>query len=100
MAVAHGFTHVTCRQGVPGQISFTFDSWTSKTGDPFLSITGHYIIGSAEHPQEWELKTDQLAFTPIEGNHSGANMSSIIVRVLDQYNIRDKVSNCPIITLM
>jgi hypothetical protein len=81
----------TIFQQIPGQISFTFDSWTSKTGDPFLSVTGHYISGSLDKPQDWELKTEQLAFTPIEGNHSGANLSSIILRVIDRYGIRDKV---------
>ena len=68
-------------------------------GDPFLSITDHYIIASAEYPQEWELKTDQLAFMPIEGNHSGANMLNIIVCVLDQYGIHYKVSKCTTMTL-
>ena len=68
-------------------------------GDPFLSLTGHYIVASVENPQEWELKTDQLAFIPIEGDHSGANMSSIILRVLDWYGICDKVSNCTTIIL-
>ncbi|KAF8878632.1 hypothetical protein BD779DRAFT_1403148, partial [Infundibulicybe gibba] len=29
---------------VPGKVSFTFDSWTSDPGDPFLSVTAHYII--------------------------------------------------------
>lgn len=90
--VEHIFNHDTCLlQDLPGQISFTFDSWTSKMGDPFLSIMGHYIAASAENPQEWKLKTDQLGFTPIEGNHSGVNMSNIIIRIIDRYGIRDKV---------
>ncbi|KAJ7891570.1 hypothetical protein B0H13DRAFT_1887120 [Mycena leptocephala] len=28
---------------VPGLISFTFDTWTSETGAPYLGVTGHYI---------------------------------------------------------
>ena len=78
-------------QDLPGLISFTFDSWTSRNGDPFLSMTAHYITAPADDPNDWKLKCDQLAFTPIEGNHSGANMANIILRILDRYEIRHKV---------
>jgi hypothetical protein len=78
---------------VPGQISFTFDTWTSETGDPYLSITGHYIAAPEDRPQDWELKSEQLAFAPFEGNHSGANMANVLVRTVDRYGIREKV--CP-----
>jgi hypothetical protein len=77
---------------IPGKVSFTFDAWTSGPGDPFLSVTGHYINAPADKPQDWELKCEQLAFTPIEGNHSGANMANILVRTVDRYGIRNKVS--------
>ena len=76
---------------MPRQISFTFDTWTSGTGDPYASITGHYISAPEGRPQDWELKCKQLAFTPLEGNHSGANMADILVRAVDCYGIREKV---------
>jgi hypothetical protein len=63
----------------------------SKTGDPFLSITGHYITALPDRPNAWALKTQQLAFTPFEGHHSGSNMSKVIVRTLDHYDICEKV---------
>jgi hypothetical protein len=69
----------------------TFDSWTSLTGDPFLSVTAHYIDSPADKPQEWELKMEQLAFKPIQGNHSGANVGSILIKVIGDYGIREKV---------
>jgi hypothetical protein len=78
-------------QNIPGQVLFTFDTWTSKTGDPFLSITGHYIAAPKDMPNEWELKSQQLAYTPFEGHHSGANIANILVRTVDRYGIRDKV---------
>jgi hypothetical protein len=78
---------------IAGQVSFTFDSWTSQNGDPFLSVTGHYIAAPDNQPEEWELKTEQLAFAPIEGNHSSENLANIIVRVIDRYNLRSKVSH-------
>jgi hypothetical protein len=37
---------------IPSKISFTFDSWTSGAGNPYLSVTGHYIFAPADRPQE------------------------------------------------
>ncbi|KAJ6616243.1 hypothetical protein B0H10DRAFT_1949272 [Mycena sp. CBHHK59/15] len=48
-------------QDIPGQVSFTFDTWTSKTGDPFLGVMGHYIDAPADSLEEWSLKSEQLA---------------------------------------
>ncbi|KAF7366232.1 HAT family dimerization domain-containing protein [Mycena venus] len=78
-------------EDIPGQVSFTFDTWTSKTGDPFLGVTGHYIDAAVNSPEDWSLKSEQLAYTPIEGNHSGDNLSRTLVRTVDRYDLRDKV---------
>jgi hypothetical protein len=69
----------------------TFDSWTSLVGDPFLSVTAHYIDAMDDNPQNWELKTEQLAFTPIRGDHSGANIANILVDTINRFEIRAKV---------
>ncbi|CAJ0633387.1 3590_t:CDS:2 [Entrophospora sp. SA101] len=64
-------------QEVPGQISFTLDSWTSKNQVPFLGITAHWIS------KDWELKSILLDFCHLEGSHSGiatdnaSNMNSM-----------------------
>ena len=76
---------------VKGKVSFTFDTWTSDAQDPYLSVMGHYITAPADRPQEWELKSEQLAFTHFEGNHSGANMAKVIIRTVDRYDLRTKV---------
>ncbi|KAF5327922.1 hypothetical protein D9619_003901 [Psilocybe cf. subviscida] len=73
------------------KISFTFNAWTSNPGGPYLSITGHYIDTPSDDPLAWKLKEEQLVFEPIEGNHSGANMAKVIVRVIDQYCLRSNV---------
>lgn len=72
----------------------TFDSWTSLNGDPFLSVTGHYIESSQENPQMWALKTEQLSFAPIDGNHSGANIGRILLETIDSYGLANKVCIC------
>src|ERR1700722_7297906 len=64
------------------KISMTFDTWTSLSGDPFLSVTAHYIDTPIDKPQQLVLKSDQLAFTPIVGNHSGANIGKILMEAI------------------
>lgn len=78
-------------QATQGQISLTFDTWTSDSGHPYLSVTGHYITAPASNPQEWELRSDQLAFTLLEGHHSGANIAQVLFQIIDKYGIQNKV---------
>ena len=79
---------------VDSKVSLTFDSWTSLNSDPFLGVTGHYIISSPDNPQQWELKTEQLAFTPIVGNHSSENIAKILLETIDAFGLRSKVLIC------
>ena len=67
---------------VDSKVSLTFDMWTSLNGDPFLGVTRHYIISSPENPHQWDLKTVQLAFTPIVRNHSGETSPRFCSRLL------------------
>jgi hypothetical protein len=78
-------------QQLNSKISMTFDSWTSLTGEPFLSITAHYISSPIDKPQQWELKADQLAFMPIQGNHSGSNTAQHLIQTIKKYGIRERV---------
>lgn len=39
------------------------------------------------------LKADLIGLTEIEGDHGGANISATFLKVLDRYNIREKVSS-------
>jgi hypothetical protein len=69
----------------------TFDTWTSLSGDPFLSVAANYIDTPVDKPQQWVLKSDQLVFMPIIGNHSGANIGKILMEAIDEYDICNKV---------
>jgi hypothetical protein len=86
------FICLTSFKNIPSKFSITFDAWTSKAYDPYLAITAHYINASPDQPLEWELKSKLLGFEELQGSYSGANVAVKIVEVLDQYNIRDKVS--------
>ena len=78
-------------QTIPGKISITFDAWTSKSYDPYLAITAHYIESPKGDTYEWQLKSKILGFEELNGRHSGENMATTISNVLDTYEIKDKV---------
>jgi hypothetical protein len=59
-------------------------------GSPTLeSIVLLRVLLSIEHENgiKWELKMEQLAFAPICSNHSGANVSKILIENIDKYGI-------------
>jgi hypothetical protein len=64
--------------------------WTSLVEDLFIGVTAHYSIAPDNNAQQWE-KSEQLAFMPLVGDHSEANIGSILVETLDTYEIHDKV---------
>lgn len=76
---------------IEGKVLFTFDTWTSEAQDPYLLVTGHYIVVLDASLNKWELRTVQLAFTHFEGHHSGANMANVLLRTINRYNLREKV---------
>ena len=80
-------------KGVEGEISFTFDTWTSDPGHNFLSVTAHYIDSPKDQPDQWMLRDIQLAFAPLEGHHTGANIASVLEGVLERYGICEKICN-------
>jgi hypothetical protein len=73
-------------QDAPGRISLTFDAWTSKIMTSYLAITGHWI------DTEYKLRSELLAFSEIDGSHSGENIAHELLKVLKRYNIQEKVS--------
>lgn len=76
---------------IDSKVSLTSNSWTSLNGDPFLGVTVHYIISSPDNPQQWDLKTGQLAFSPITRNHSSENIAKILLETIDAFDFHSKV---------
>ncbi|KAF4609402.1 hypothetical protein D9613_012987 [Agrocybe pediades] len=63
-------------KSIPGCVSITFDAWTSKSYDPFLAITAHYVDSPKDAPQDWELASLKvLAFEQLNGRHTGWSAS-------------------------
>jgi hypothetical protein len=73
-------------QNAYGKISLTLDGWTSKNQKSFLGITAHWI------DENWNLNQITLEFHPLEGPHSGENLSKVLIKVLKEYGILTKVS--------
>ena len=73
-------------------MSITFDAWTSKAYDPYLTITVHYIDSLADQPDEWQLKSKVLAFQELPGRHNGENLATTLNEIINRYDIQDKVS--------
>jgi hypothetical protein len=90
---AHTTEEKVCQAlaNVKGKVSFTFNTWTSDAKDPYISITAHYITAPEGQPQEWELKSEQLAFMHFKGNHSGVNMANTLICTINHYDLQKKV---------
>jgi hypothetical protein len=68
------------------------DAWTSAAGDAFLSVTGHRISAPADAPNDWCLESDQLAFKPLSGRHTGQYIGDVLMQTIDIYGLsREKV---------
>jgi hypothetical protein len=76
---------------VPSLFSCTFDAWTSKAYDSYLSVMVHYIYSPPSNPANWELKAEVLGLTQIHGSHSSANLGSTFLGVIDRYGIQKQV---------
>ena len=68
-----------------GQCSLTADMWSSVNREAFLGLTIHYV------DSEWHLRNFLLDIIPFSISHSGMNIAQEIMRVLNEFNIFDKV---------
>src|SRR6266481_7642399 len=79
-------------QNVSGQISITFDAWTSWAFDPYLAMTAHYIHVPSDSKSSWKLQDKLIGFSPIVGSYSGQNIAAFVMECLKTYGIVSKVS--------
>ena len=50
-----------------------------------MAITAYFL------DRNWDYREVLLAFKPLSGTHSGANLSEIVVQTLQQHQILDRV---------
>nr|XP_018913333.1 PREDICTED: zinc finger BED domain-containing protein 1-like [Bemisia tabaci] len=61
--------------------SFTTDGWTSKAGDSYLGVTGHYL------DDDFYFKNMCLGHEKLNGSHTGVNMKNALQIKLAEYNL-------------
>ncbi|KAG0152779.1 hypothetical protein PDIDSM_2584 [Penicillium digitatum] len=67
------------------KISIALDCWTSPFGQAFMAITGYFI------DIDWPYREVLLGFKPLEGTHTGANLSGVLLEILADHYIQDRV---------
>ena len=67
------------------KVSIAADAWTSPNKLAFLGVLGYWIN------DDWELEEVLLGFEEIHGSHTGENMATIIVEVLERYGIEGQL---------
>ena len=72
-------------QVTPGQLSFTFDAWTSATMTPFIGVTVHFI------DKTWNLRSHLLSFDTLPGSHTSENQAAHLLNIFADYDVKDKV---------
>ena len=68
------------------KIHLTFDMWTSDNQLALLGIVAHYLDG-----KKWKNQSRLLALIELEGSHSGENMAAYVSKVVEEYEITDKI---------
>ena len=77
----------TTLQSLPpgAKLSLALDCWTSPFQQAFIAITAYFL------DRNWEYREVLLGFEPLFGTHSGANLGDVVIRILQQYEIIDRV---------
>ena len=66
-------------------IHLSFDLWTAPNCIAIISIYGHWISPSGRRLNKL------LAFRRVAGKHSGENQAQIVLQVLEELQIRDRI---------
>jgi len=69
------------------KINLTIDAWTSGNKLPFMAITAHWIV------TRYERFNTLIGFERLRGSHTAGNMSDVMIKVLDMYQMRESI-NC------
>ena len=83
-----------------GRISLTADIWSDPNMQPFLACTAHWIA-KGQGSSALKLKAALIAFHHLPGSHTGVNIATTLLDLLDRAGITDKVSlsmDCGLLT--
>ncbi|MBW0520489.1 hypothetical protein O181_060204 [Austropuccinia psidii MF-1] len=66
-------------------VSFTTDTWTSPNIIAYMAVTAHFL------DEQFNLMTLLLGLSKIEGNHSGPSLAKLFFKIINQYNLEDRM---------
>ncbi|KAJ6126404.1 hypothetical protein N7523_002016 [Penicillium sp. IBT 18751x] len=66
-------------------MSIALDCWTSPFRQAFMAVPGYFI------DQDWNYREILLGFEPLHGTPSGINLSAVLLDLLQQHQIVDRV---------
>ena len=75
------------RTGACGKLSSTTDGWTSGNDKAVLAVSATWFTES------FELKHAVLGFREVGTSHTGENIGTAFVEVLQEYGVEEKVRN-------
>jgi hypothetical protein len=82
-----------------GKISFTMDTWSDPDRKSYMAVTAHWIERQSlqtshilQQQQRINLRVDLLGFVNVSGVHSGGNLATVLLFILDRFQIANKVS--------
>lgn len=67
------------------RLSIALDCWTSPFGQAFMAITGYFL------DKDWEYREVLLGFEPLHGSHTGVNLSTTVLQILQEHGITDRI---------
>ncbi|OQD79182.1 hypothetical protein PENSOL_c329G06218, partial [Penicillium solitum] len=65
------------------KLSIALDYWTSPFQQAFMAITGYFI------DRDWNYRELLLGFEPLDGAHSGVNLSEVLMEIFKKLDITD-----------
>lgn len=67
------------------KLSIALDCWTSPSKHAFMAITGYFI------DRNWNYREILLGFEPLDGPHSGLNLSNVLIELFKKHDITARV---------
>lgn len=67
------------------KLSISLDCWTSPFQQAFIAVTAYFI------DIDWQYREVLLGFEPLYGSHTGLNLSTVVLDLLQKYQIEDRV---------
>ena len=67
------------------KLSLALDCWTSPFRQAFIAITAYFI------DDNWNYRELLLGFEPLSGKHSGVNLGTVLLELLQKHEIADRI---------